>query len=39
MNAIWDAWVPECHAPPRACVESALAFPRYTVEIGVIAGL
>jgi enamine deaminase RidA (YjgF/YER057c/UK114 family) len=39
MNEIWDAWVPEGHAPARACVESALAFPQYTVEIGVIAGL
>ncbi|QIL73294.1 RidA family protein [Diaphorobacter sp. HDW4B] len=37
MNEIWDAWSPEGHAPARACVESALAFPPYTVEIGVIA--
>lgn len=37
MNEIWDAWVPEGHAPARACVESALAFPQFTVEIGVIA--
>ena len=37
MNEIWDAWAPEGHAPARACVESALAFPPYTVEIGVIA--
>ncbi|KWF55896.1 RidA family protein [Burkholderia pseudomultivorans] len=37
MNAIWDAWVPEGHAPARACVESKLAFPQYTVEIAVIA--
>lgn len=37
MNTVWDAWVPEGHAPARACVESALAFPPYTVEIGVIA--
>jgi len=39
MNEVWDTWVPEGHAPARACVESALAFPQYTVEIGVIAGL
>lgn len=39
MNTVWDAWVPEGHAPARACVESALAFPPYTVEIGVIAVL
>ena len=37
MNTVWDAWVPEGHAPARACVESALAFPPYTVEIGVVA--
>ena len=30
MNEIWDAWAPEGHAPARACVESALAFPPYT---------
>lgn len=37
MNTVWDAWVPAGHAPARACVESALAFPPYTVEIGVVA--
>ena len=37
VNEIWDAWVPEGEAPARACVESKLAFPQYTVEIGVIA--
>ncbi|WP_175783143.1 RidA family protein [Burkholderia anthina] len=39
MNEIWDAWVPEGEAPARACVESKLAFPQYTVEIGVIAAV
>ena len=37
MNTVWDAWGPAGHAPARACVESALAFPPYTVEIGVVA--
>ena len=37
MNAVWDAWVPQGHAPARACVESRLANPDFTVEIGVIA--
>ncbi|WP_459616670.1 RidA family protein [Bordetella sp. 2513F-2] len=37
MNEVWDAWVPPGAAPARACVESALAFPPYTVEIAVIA--
>lgn len=39
MNSVWDAWVPAGHTPARACVESKLAFPQYTVEIGVIAAL
>ncbi|MBP6018924.1 MAG: RidA family protein [Burkholderiaceae bacterium] len=37
MNSVWDAWVPQGHTPARACVESKLAFPQYTVEIGVTA--
>ena len=37
MNSVWDAWVPAGNTPARACVESKLAFPQYTVEIGVIA--
>ena len=37
MNAVWDAWVPAGHAPARATVESKLASPDFTVEIGVIA--
>jgi enamine deaminase RidA (YjgF/YER057c/UK114 family) len=37
MNEVWDAWVPEGHAPARACVEAKLAFTKFTVEIGIIA--
>ena len=37
MNAVWDAWVDTDNAPCRACVESKLALPEFTVEIGVIA--
>ncbi len=37
MNAVWDAWVPEGHAPARACGEAKLARPDYTVEIIVTA--
>lgn len=37
MNGVWDAWVAEGHAPARACVESRLATPDFTVEIGIIA--
>lgn len=39
VNEGWDAWVPEGEAPARACVESKLAFPQYTVEIGVIVAV
>jgi enamine deaminase RidA (YjgF/YER057c/UK114 family) len=38
VNEVWDSWVPEGSAPARACVEAKLAFAKYTVEIGVIAG-
>ena len=39
MNEVWDAWVVPGQAPARACVESKLAFPPYTVEIGGIAAV
>lgn len=37
MNAVWDAWVPEGHAPARACVEASMAREALLVEITVIA--
>ena len=37
MNAVWDAWVPEGHAPARACGEARLATPDYRVEFIVTA--
>lgn len=37
MNEVWDAWVPEGHAPARACGESKLARPELKVEILVVA--
>jgi enamine deaminase RidA (YjgF/YER057c/UK114 family) len=37
MNAVWDAWVPEGHAPARACGDAKLAAPKFKVEITVIA--
>jgi len=37
MNAVWDAWVPEGHAPARACVEAAMARDVLLVEISVVA--
>ena len=38
LNAQWDAWVPEGHAPARACVQAGLA-PRYRVEMVVTAAV
>ncbi|MCL4149821.1 UNVERIFIED_CONTAM: hypothetical protein GTU68_051633 [Idotea baltica] len=37
MNEVWDAWVPEGHAPARACGDAKLAAPKFKVEITVIA--
>lgn len=37
MNAVWDAWVPEGHAPTRACGEARLASDALKVEIIVTA--
>lgn len=37
MNDVWDAWVPEGHAPARACGEAKLARPELKVELIVTA--
>jgi enamine deaminase RidA (YjgF/YER057c/UK114 family) len=37
MNAVWDAWVPQGHAPARACIETRLASPDLLVEVGIVA--
>ncbi|MET4693219.1 RidA family protein [Endozoicomonas lisbonensis] len=37
MNEVWDAWVPEGHAPARACVQASMAREALLVEISVIA--
>lgn len=37
VNAVWDAWVPEGHAPARACGEAKLARAELKVEIIVTA--
>ncbi len=39
MNEVWDAWMPEGHAPARACIEARLASPDLLVEIGIIAAV
>lgn len=33
MNAVWDAWVPAGHAPPRATVQARLARPDWKIEV------
>ena len=39
MNEVWDAWVPEGHAPARACGEARLARTELKVEIIVTAAV
>jgi enamine deaminase RidA (YjgF/YER057c/UK114 family) len=39
FNQIWDQWVPEGHAPSRACVHTALAAPGYCVELVITAAV
>lgn len=39
FNAVWDAWVPQGHAPARACVEAKLVAPDFNVEVAVIAAV
>lgn len=37
MNEVWDAWIPEGHAPARACGEARLAHPDLKVEFLITA--
>lgn len=39
MNTVWDAWVPEGHAPARACGEARLARDVLKVEVIVTAAI
>lgn len=39
MNAVWDDWVPESHAPARACGEAKLARDALKVEVIVTAAI
>jgi enamine deaminase RidA (YjgF/YER057c/UK114 family) len=39
MNDVWDAWVPQGHAPARACGEAKLARDVLKVEIIVTAAI
>lgn len=39
FNELWDAWVPEGHAPSRACIHAMLASPAYRVEMIITAAV
>lgn len=39
MNEVWDGWVAQGNAPPRATVQARLARPEWKVEIVVTAAL
>jgi len=39
FNELWDAWLPEGHAPSRACIHAKLAAPGYRVELVVVAAI
>ena len=39
MNEVWDKWVPEGHAPARACVQAHMARQELLVEISVTAAV
>lgn len=39
LNAVWDAWVPAGHTPPRATVQAKLARPEWKVEMVVTAAV
>lgn len=39
MNEVWDDWVPQGHAPARACLETNMAREELLVEISVIAAV
>lgn len=39
MNEVWDNWVPDGHAPARACVEASMAREELLVEISVVAAV
>lgn len=39
MNAVWDAWVDQANAPPRATVQARLARPDWRIEVVATAAL
>ena len=39
FNELWDNWIPNGHAPSRACVHTQLAATGYCVELVVTAAI
>lgn len=39
FNRQWDSWIPEGHAPSRACIHAPLVNPQYRVELIVTAAV
>jgi enamine deaminase RidA (YjgF/YER057c/UK114 family) len=39
MNEVWDTWVAEGNAPPRATVEARLANPDWKIEVVATAAV
>ncbi|KAA0016443.1 RidA family protein [Salinicola corii] len=39
MNAVWDAWVPEGHAPARTCITAPMPAKSLRVEITLTAAI
>lgn len=39
FNELWDAWVPDGHAPSRACLHTQLASPDYHIELVITAAV
>ncbi|MEQ1828014.1 MAG: RidA family protein [Pirellula sp.] len=37
FNTLWDAWIPDGHAPTRACTHPKLAADGYRVELVITA--
>jgi len=39
MNEVWNDWVPDGHAPARACVQALMAREALLVEISIVAAV
>jgi enamine deaminase RidA (YjgF/YER057c/UK114 family) len=39
FNRLWDQWIPDGHAPSRACIHAPLASKDYRVELVITAAV